>query len=651
MNKTFTLALSALLCSFYCLAQAPDSLHGPNVWLRADLSLITANKWPDFSFFKNHGTASSIVTAPTSEGIINFNKAITFDGVDDYLKIPFSLEGFSEITILAVFQSADTTERGIWGTEQGLSRNILLTTRRAIGPDTITDRYGKNEKITILNSVLQSWDKTGAQSSNAFMSLGSSGKSKPYKPFKGSLAELIVFNRALTFLERIQYETYLAIKYGTGSKGGNLVSAGEKVLWNTERYATYGNHMAGIGHDNFFALDQKQSGSAYDSGLLVISAGVSASTNEANKTVINDQDFLVWGDNNLPLRTKTGDGADSVLSMMQRKWLITATGNTASKIATEVYVDISRFPNDPLGYWLVIDRSGLSNYSVDNLEYINADRIANGKVVYKVLWDTDHSGKDNFSFARERNLFAIVRKISLPSCTDYQAGKVTVEVIAGKAPYRFKLTSDDGKISREWKQSTKSIEQKDLTEDQYTLTLVDDADEKLTRNFVLSMPDALHIDLGPDQKLTLDKDIVLDVSAQVPDSIPVTYRWENSFAFSSTEQKITAKESGIFKVFVTKQSDGCVFTDDVIISGAEAQRVAVFPTLLERNDAYNVSISLEEPASVAVRVMDIRGFEIQTITGQSKTEYQFTTSLKDSGMYLVVIQTPKGVETRKIIVY
>ncbi len=227
-----------------------------------------------------------------------------FDGVDDYLTIPYSLEGLAELSIFAVFQSSDTTERGIWGTEQSLSRNILLTTRRAIGPDTVADTYGKNEKITILNSVLQNWDKTGTSSANAFMALGSAGKAKTYKQFKGSLAELLVFNRTLTFLERLQYETYLAIKYGTGLKGGNFVSSGEKVLWHVEQNSGYGTNIAGIGRDDFFKLHQKQSGSAYDSALLIVSAGILTASNVENTATINNQDFVLWGDNGLPLSTK-----------------------------------------------------------------------------------------------------------------------------------------------------------------------------------------------------------------------------------------------------------------------------------------------------------------------------------------------------------
>jgi hypothetical protein len=133
--------------------------------------------------------------------------------------------------------------------------------------------------------------------------------------------------------------------------------------------------------------------------------------------------------------------------------------------------------------------------------------------------------------------------------------------------------------------------------------------------------------------------------------VQVSYRWENSFGFSSTDKKITAAESGVYRVFVTKASDGCVFTDQVTINGAEAQRVAVYPTILQKGDPYNVSVSLAKPGSVAVKVFNSRGLLVENMEGRDRLEYQFTTTLKDSGLYVVVIQTPQGMESYKIIVY
>jgi hypothetical protein len=647
MKKLLTSSLF-LFCATVAYAQFFDSLSRPSTWFRADRSALTATQWTDVSGNKRDATAA-IGQDPATGGTINFNKAILFDGANDYLTVPVNLEALPELVILAVFQSSDTTERGLWGTENALSRSIMLTTRKAMGPDTITVNYGKNENQALLNTIAQSWEGTLKKSATAFLALGSAGKLRGYKPFKGSVAELMVFSRALGFLERLQIETYLALKYGASMPGSNYISSDGKVLWKAEENIAYSHRVAGIGRDDAFQLYQKQSRSAYDSGLLTMSVGSLAASNDDNKAVIDNGNFLVWGDDNASRTAKPGAGKDSVLSMVQRKWRLTASGNTVGQQATELQVDVSKFSKNTLGYWLVIDRSGRGDFSVDNLEYVLADRVtSDGKAIYKITWDTDHSGKDSFGFARARNLFAVVRTLNNPSCTNETAGHIHIEMVAGQAPFQYKLTNQS-KLIREWSAREKTSEQKELTKSEYALSVKDNSGEALARNFSLKMPDALTIDLGADQKLTPDSEIVMDVKPQVPDSIAVKYLWENNFGFSSATSKVTITESGIYKVTVTKQSDGCAFSDEVAISGAEEPKFAVYPTVINKGEIFNVSISLPEVGSVDVEVFDLKGMAHQSMNGEGSSEYQFKISLGSSGMYVVVLRTSRGTWSRKVI--
>ncbi|HET7180575.1 MAG TPA: T9SS type A sorting domain-containing protein, partial [Chryseosolibacter sp.] len=211
---------------------------------------------------------------------------------------------------------------------------------------------------------------------------------------------------------------------------------------------------------------------------------------------------------------------------------------------------------------------------------------------------------------------------------------------------------DAGKLgAREWKQKAEAIEQKDLVGGVYTLSLEDGNDESLMRHFKLDVPDALTITLGSDREFSQTEPIVLDVSSQVPDSIKVSYRWENSFGFSSSDRSIKVIEPAVYRVFVTKEKDGCVFTDDVAVTGAEKQTIAVYPTILRSNEDYNVSVSMQEVGAVTVKVYNAKGIVMDEMAGADNSEYQFITRIKDSGIYLVVVQTPKGMETHKIIVH
>lgn len=650
MLKTLITTCLGIAFATFCHAQNIDSASSPRVWLRADKK--SGAGWNDTSPFKRHATAISAAALPASESLINFNPALLFDGVDDYLKIPFSLENKPELSVLAVFQSADTTERGIWAAENSPLRKIFLTTRKSIGPGTISDAYGKVENMPVLNSVLQNWENSQQGSSSVgFIGLGSAGALNPFKSFKGAISEIIVFDRTLSFSERLQFETYLAIKYGTGRTSGNMLSSNEKLLWDAEKNSTYSHNIAGLGRDDYFQLYQKQSGSVYDSGFLQMSVGDLKSTNANNQSTWQNESFIVWGDNGLLLKTSPGQGQDSILSLINRKWLVTASGFHSSA-PVNVYADLKKFPAEPLGYWLVIDRTGQGDFSADNLDYIEADKIADGKIVFKdIRWDVDGSGSDNFTFARAKDLFAVVRKLHDPLCTEPTAGVVRIDVIKGKAQFAFHLESDDKKIARSWKDNAISKTQEELTVGKYTVTLVDNSKETLTRTFTMQVPNALQISLGPDQQLQDGKQIKLDVSSQIPDTVNAAVAWENSFGFHSTETQINVSESGVYVVSVTNLADDCVYTDAIAIGGAEAQRISVYPSIVQSNEQFNVGISLPVVGTVGFRIFSSRGILLQSWSGQSQSEYLFKTSVKDPGVYMIIVQTRSGVETRKIVVY
>lgn len=627
-------------------AQSIDSVAAPAIWLRADQGNISSVLWPDRSGNKRDATALS-GEGPSDKGIFNYNKALIFDGINDYMKIPYSLEALSGLTMIAVYESADTTERGIWGVEKGVSRNSMLSTKRVLGPDSLVDMYGNFGKIPALNTIVQNWTKTATLGEGAYLALGSAGKERPIKPFKGAIAEVMVFDRVLPFLERLQIESYLAIKYGIPLQASNYLSSAQQVLWHGENNKALSTRITGIGRDDAFGLYQKQAKSSLDTtAFLKLSAGSLASSNTQNKTVIPNGHFLVWGDNGMGLTTKPG--LDSILSFVDRKWLIAATGNTVHQLPTELQIDASLLPTEALGYWLVIDRSGQGNFAVDNLEYIFPTHLSKDSIAFfkNLKWDTDRSGKDNYGFVRAQHMLALV-KANPPSCTNPTAGSATFSVVAGKAPFQYQLTNAATGLFREWK--TENMEQKGLSTGEYTLKVTGADGYQVTRTFTLSMPDALKVDLGKDQALVGNQNIVLDATTYIPDSVLVSYRWQNSFGFSSKEGKINVTQSGVYKVFVTNEK-GCVFSDEIIISGAAAQRFEVFPTLVSKGGLYNVSVSLEQSAPINIKVFDAKGMLYQARKGDSQAEYHFILPVKEPGMYMVVLQTSKGVETRKLVV-
>jgi hypothetical protein len=632
------------------MAQTTETV--PVLWLRADQGTITPTIWPDQSGNKRHATALA-GEGPLETGTFNFNRAYVFDGVNDYLKVPYSLEGLSGMTLLAVFQSSDTTERGVWGTELALSRNTMLSTRRANGPDEMTDTYGKNEQLPILSTILQNWTESVPGSSDAYLALGSSGKTRTIQPFKGKVAEFIVFDRALGFMERLQVETYLAIKYGIPLQGKNYLSAKQEVLWPAETNKAFAYRITGLGRDDAFTLYQKQAQSAYDTThFLTMSVGALAASNAENKSILQEGDFLLWGDNNLALTDKKGMGKDTLLSILERKWLMDVTGNTIHQLPCQLQVDFKQLPVDSLGYWLVIDRSGIGTFATDGLAYILPDSISADRIAYfrKLSWDPDQSGNDHFSFARAQHLFAAINRLTNPTCDNLVSGEASIDLIGGTAPFQHELTSSNG-VFRRWKGTAHSLDRalRSLKPGTYTLKVTDAKNYSVERSFTLTLPDMIQVNLGEDVALAPGNEVVLEATLANPTSEPVSYRWENSYGFTSTQSKIVVKESGVYKVTVTNQK-GCEFSDEIIVSGATAQRFQLTPSLVAAGERFSIGVSLPQAGNVSIKLYDPKGKLSGQFQGQNQSEYFFTGMMKSTGMYMVVLQTPSGIETKKLVV-
>ena len=631
-------------------AQSAGSTLVPKVWLRADGGKVSPSLWPDYSGQGLDATALQ-GEGPVSGKLLNFNPSFSFDGVNDYLKVPFNPEGTTGLTLFTVFASADTTERGVWGSEGTTVRNTMLSTRRTLGPEETLEPYGHHENRPVISALVQHWTRTAAPTEGAFLALGSGGKTREGKPFKGRLLEFIAFDRALSFLERIQVQTYLSIKYGIPLQEGNYVSAREAVLWHSEDNQAFSTRVTGIGRDDVFGLYQKQSASAIDtSRLLVIGAGRIAITNDKNTGKINNGDFLLWGDNGGTLTTRRGTGQDSLLSLLERQWLVKPTGATVQSLACEFQVDISLLPPDSLGYWLVVDRSGKGNFSPDNLEYFLPDSITRDRVAYfrGVHFDSDLSGGDRFSLARAQPLLALTHQVRSPDCKNPTSGSLSFSIIGGKAPFAYSLSSKSG-FSRQWEGTSEAVAS-GLPAGEYTLRVTDQDKHTTERHFALSMTNALVVDLGPDQEITPGTDLVLDASAHIADSVAVTYAWESNYGFRSTEAKVRITESGIYKVTLTTPQ-GCTFTDQIIISGTAAQRFSVQPTLVAAHGRFTVNVSLKQASPVQVKVYDLKGKLHGQMQGEGQSEYRLAGSAPDPGLYLIVLQTATGLETRKLLVH
>jgi hypothetical protein len=233
-------------------------LNGLAVWLRADAGTVIngsgLSQWMDQSGNNRNATQSTGASQPTLvNGVINGRPVVRFDGVNDFLTFNLPVNGLSTMSLLLV--AANTQNQN--GGESGSERAALFWNETAgwgtvfLTPfqSSVNSRFGttqvenRNNYLRPVSSgssfTLSTAIKNGTTDSlyvNGTQVLNTGGKlptiagcqsvanvGRGYDNdtfFAGDIAEILIYNRALTITERQQAEQLLINKYGLTAAAG-----------------------------------------------------------------------------------------------------------------------------------------------------------------------------------------------------------------------------------------------------------------------------------------------------------------------------------------------------------------------------------------------------------------------------------------------
>jgi hypothetical protein len=396
--KSLIRILSFVLICFSLPAQQPGAFPNPLIWLSADRCGQTAGVWQDLS---GNGYHANFLNAQLPDTVLfNFNRAFDLDISSPGFMIDYRPEGTATITVLTVYRSADTaSEQAIWNLKLDTIRAAALTTREMV---TVSQRITYNSSTTnlpVLNSMFQNWrNRTIDTTTSRLVLLGGDTMG-----FRGKLAEFIVFDHALTRPQFQAIHTYLGLKYGISLRTINYVNGGGEVVWSTKANQQYAHDIAGIACDTVLGLLQKQgAGNGGDAPVTIAAATLAASSPE-NTATLHHGDFLIWGDNGLPMEPAFPDTLTliqtSVDHLLHRTWLMQATGSTPHQLPTQV-VFAGVVCDSCLVTALVIDPSSGGTFHPDSVMIHYPDSIdLSGRYYFSnIFWDVDHSGTDKFTF-------------------------------------------------------------------------------------------------------------------------------------------------------------------------------------------------------------------------------------------------------------
>ncbi len=310
-----------------------------NLWLKANAGVVdtggntaentdTVLSWLDSSGNNRNATQGTTAHQPiyTDNGL-NFNPVIDFDGVNHDMAA--NIPSNNTMTIFAVGE----------GTYPGTTRNILnlngggngAVTLEQTGATTLQSRYFDGSAPTgvvsttvadgvpfLLNydfvagsnsqlfnaGVTQGTAATNANTLSATLTAGiGSHPTNTSRRWNGSIAEVLIYNGAITATERHRIESYLALKYGitlgTNGTSQNYVDSDGFVIWDQALNSGHNYNVTGIGRDDASELLQKQSRSSNTTDDITIGIATIANTNTNNTTnFFADKTFLMWGHNN-----------------------------------------------------------------------------------------------------------------------------------------------------------------------------------------------------------------------------------------------------------------------------------------------------------------------------------------------------------------
>jgi hypothetical protein len=234
-----------------------NGITGLSLWLRADCVTgnaadpadnSTVNTWTDLSGSGNNATRQSGTPTFQSDAsnLINSQPVINFDGSSTFTSIDIRAITRSNVSIFAVYKLRSTNQVGVWGIDDGGWDRFFMarwngddgiishsgtTTVPLSGQNGVTKfvttiyKYNVNSGSSVYDNgtfVNSFTDQAAISAAQTTLRIGSIGAIGGGYQLIGDIAELIVFDQALSDTDRKTVNGYLNSKYNLGMSAGNI---------------------------------------------------------------------------------------------------------------------------------------------------------------------------------------------------------------------------------------------------------------------------------------------------------------------------------------------------------------------------------------------------------------------------------------------
>lgn len=469
------------------------------------------------------------------------------------------------------------------------------------------------------------------------------------------LPEVLVFDRNLSNTEMQQIETFLSIKYGitiNDISEKNYISSASKILWDSKKSKNYNYRVTGIGRDDAFELYQKQSINS-NKGNIAISVDSLQLVNNFNTGTIENQNFLLWGDNNQTLEFKEID----LLSQhprrdMHRMWKVQNKRENNQYLATNIYAVL---PSQPPGVSVKLRLfQNENNYQNDISTDITGKKINDTLYVFKdVLWNIDNDEVDYFTFSLDDGQSDVnVQLIS--SCEELGNNLVKISVPESLLPFEYSLQSlATNQITINNAQSTSGlIIFNNLTPDNYKLIIKKQGYTNIVRTFDLQGIINQNIDSN---YLWQGTPIQLDLNTS---SFQYTLTAPNGQTTNIAPYMLNG--TGNYQLTI-KNKSGCEITKSLsVLSSADYasmqnnslfKKITVSPNP-SRDGNFTINVELKSPKPLSIKIFNGLGILVKQGTYTTASEFTIPMSIPPSvGYYNIKVFIPEEGKSVNFIIY
>ncbi|UUC46701.1 T9SS type A sorting domain-containing protein [Flavobacterium cerinum] len=472
------------------------------------------------------------------------------------------------------------------------------------------------------------------------------------KDNKEQLLEFIYFPKVVSAIERRKVETYLSIKYGISLKGNyDYINATHDTIWDYNKNKSYNSRVTGIGRADSQQLYQKQSGNAEHDGLY-IGLGTIEKENSTNKNTLNNNAYLIWGDNNkmsgIPVKNDAG------VQKMDRIWKSVAFNKKAQDtiftqvriLKKEMKIDSGRAEKDKF-LWLAVSAQTEGEFDYTSATYYKQVQSVNNDTLHfnRIPW------KDTalFTFVKAPAFFAEI-KTTDPNCITQEQGKIEVKFIGGQAPYNVTLLS--GNLKKQYTTTETSLLLEDVRPGTYRLTIVDYTKQLFEKEAIIKSLDKLDVQLAEKWYLSTDGSIdIMPIIAEGNEK-ELTYEWLHDADIIATDKKATITQAGNYSLRILNK-EGCskVLPFKVLTSdNSNGEQLALYPNPVGVTSDFSIVFNLLEKADAQIKVYDLNGRQIREKSFKSIKSYTHKDNISVEGTYMILININGETSARKLIV-